>query len=52
MNKFNEQDWLKFREAHKELRYWQALHVYLEVRNIWLEETNKSMTETFYLNDK
>lgn len=55
---FNEKDWLEFRAAHPELRYWQALRDYMGVGYILLGESDNEMPErqmlkdTFYIGDK
>lgn len=58
MKAFNEQDWLKYRAAHPELRYWQALRNYMGVAYIFLAESDNEIPErqtlkdTFYIGDK
>ena len=55
---FNEQDWLKYRQVNKELRYWQALRNYMGVGYIFLGEDDKEIPErqtlqdTFYIKDE
>jgi len=52
MKTFNEKDWLEYRAAHQELRYWQALRAYMEVGYIWLSVEEGDLIDTFYIKDK
>ena len=51
---FNEKDWQEFRDAHPELRYWQAMAAYLYVDKILVkygEEEEIVYEDTFYWQD-
>ena len=52
MKTFNEKDWLEYRAAHQELRFWQALRAYMEVGYIWMEVEEGDLIDTFYIKDK
>jgi len=49
---FNEKDWLEYRAAHPELRYWQALRAYMEIGYIWMSVEEGGLIDTFYIKDK
>lgn len=54
MNLFNEQEWQEFREAHPELRFWQAMRAYLYVDKIVTEYADDGeivREDTFYWQD-
>lgn len=57
MKTFNEKEWVEYRAAHPELRYWQALRAYMGVGYILLADTDETitdrtvMTDTFYIGD-
>lgn len=51
---FNEKEWNEFREAHPELRFWQALRAFMYVDKIvleWPEDEEIVRQDTFYIQD-
>jgi len=52
MKTFNEAEWLKYREANPELRFWQALQAFCGVAKIWTEEAENVIEDTFYIQDE
>lgn len=51
---FNEKEFIEFRADHPELRYWQALCVYVKVARIevvYLEDEEFVHEDTFYWQD-
>ena len=55
MNIFDEKEWLEFRAAHPELRFWQAMAAYLYVSRILIEyreDEEVIYEDTFYWQDE
>lgn len=51
MKKFNEQDFLKYRAEHPEMRFWQALRNYMNVGYIFIGENDNEIPERQVLKD-
>ena len=52
MKTFNEKDWMEYRAAHPEQRYWQALRAYMEIGYIWMSVEEGDLIDTFYIKNK
>lgn len=55
MNIFSEKEWLEFRAAHPELRFWQAMTAYLYVSRILIEyhdDEEVTYEDPFYWKDE
>lgn len=51
---FNEKEFWEFREAHPEMRFWQALRAFIKVDRIeavYLEDEEFTHEDTFYWQD-
>ena len=52
IKKFNEEEWLEFRNDNPELRFWQSLRAYMEVGYICAGDKLTLLEDTFYIKDE
>lgn len=52
MKTFNEQNFLKYRAEHPEMRFFQALRNFCNASIVWIEKEEGELKDTFYIKDE